>query len=144
MCVIVDTNTFHKFKEPNDEDMEPVWTWLEKKDGKIAYSDTEKLEEEWDKGGMQNLRNRLRRAGKLKIVSPQDVEEKADELRSEIESNDEHIIALALIARVKVLISYREGDRDLFTDFKNRELVGGRVYTRKTHAQRMLKKDTCP
>ena len=144
MCIIVDANTFHKFKDPNDEDMEPVWTWLEKRGGKIAYSDIDKLEEEWNRGGMQNLRNRLRRTGKLKIVSPQDVEEKANELRSETASNDEHIIALALIARVKVLVSYREGDRDLFTDFKNRELVGGRVYTRKAHARSMLKKDTCP
>ena len=91
MCIIVDTNTFHKFKKPDDEDMEPVWTWLEKRDGKIAYSDIEKLEEEWDNGGMQNLRNRLRQRGKLKIVSPQDVEEKASELKGMISSDDEHI-----------------------------------------------------
>ncbi len=144
MCVIVDTNTFHKFKEPNDEDMEPVWTWLEKRGGKIAYTGTEKLEDEWNRGGMQDLRDQLRQAGKLKIVSSQDVQEKADELRGEIASNDEHIIALAIVASVKVLVSYREGDRDLFSDFKNRGLAGGRVYTRKAHAQRMLTKDTCP
>ena len=144
MCIIVDTNTFHKFKNPDDEDMEPVWTWLEKRDGKIAYADIEKLEEEWDNGGMQNLRNRLRQRGKLKIVSPQDVQEKANELKGEIASNDEHIIALALIAGVKILVSYRAGDRDLFDDFRDKNLVGGRVYTRKAHAQRMLRKDTCP
>ncbi len=143
MCIIVDTNTFHKFKEPDNEDMEPVWTWLEKRDGKIAYASTEKLEDEWDNGGMQNLRNQLRQAGKLKVVSSEDVQEKADELKGEIVSDDEHIIALALIARVKVLVSYREGDRNLFADFKNRQLVGGKVYTRKTHT-RMLTKDTCP
>ena len=143
MCIIVDTNTFHKFKEPDNEDMEPVWTWLEKRDGKIAYASTEKLEDEWDNGGMQNLRNQLRQAGKLKVVSSEDVQEKADELKNKIASNDEHIIALALIARVKVLVSYREGDRNLFADFKNRQLVGGKVYTRKTHT-RMLTKDTCP
>ena len=144
MCIIVDTNTFHKFKEPDNEDMEPVWTWLEKRDGKIAYSDTEKLADEWDNGGMQNLRNQLRQAGKLKVVSSEDVQEKADELKGEIESDDEHIIALAIVARVKVLISYREGDGDLFDDFRDKALVGGRVYTRKAHAQRMLKRDTCP
>ena len=150
MCIIVDTNTFHKFKKPDDEDMEPVWTWLEKRGGKIAYSDTEKLEEEWNRGGMQNLRNRLRRTGKLKIVSPQDVEEKADELKGKIKSDDEHIIALALVARVKILISYSDyesgqtGDRDLFDDFRDKRLVGGSVYTREGHARSMLKKDTCP
>lgn len=143
MCIIVDTNTFHKFKEPDNEDMEPVWTWLEKRDGKIAYSDIEKLEEEWDNGGMQNLRNRLRQRGKLKIVSPQDVEEKANELKDETASNDAHILALALIAEVKVLVSYREGDRNLFDDFKEKNLIGGKVYTRKQHAH-LLTKDTCP
>ncbi|MYC77484.1 hypothetical protein F4X10_17105 [Candidatus Poribacteria bacterium] len=143
MCIIVDTNTFHKFKEPDNEDMEPVWTWLEKRDGKIAYASTEKLEDEWDNGGMQNLRNQLRQAGKLKVVSFEDVQEKADELKGVISSDDEHIIALALIADVKVLVSYREGDGDLFADFKNRELVGGKVYTRKQHVH-LLTKDTCP
>ena len=137
MCIIVDANTFHKFREPDDEDMEPVWTWLEKKDGKIAYADTEKLESEWDSGGMQNLRNQLRQAGKLKVVSSEDVQEKTNELSGGIASNDEHIIALALIDDVKVLVSYREGDRDLFTDFKNRELVGGKVY------KSIYKKNTC-
>ena len=150
MCIIVDTNTFHKFKEPDNEDMEPVWTWLEKRDGKIAYADIEKLEDEWDKGGMQKLRNRLRQTGKLKVVSPEDVQEKADELKGKIKSDDEHIIALALVAKVKILISYSDyesgqtGDRDLFDDFRDKSLVGGRVYTREAHARSMLKKDTCP
>ena len=134
MCIIVDTNTFHKFRESDDEDMEPVWTWLEKRGGKVAYSDIEKLEEEWNRGGMQHLRNRLRQTGKLKIVSPQNVQKKADELKGRIASNDEHIIALALIASVKVLVSYRGGDRDLFDDFRDKNLVGGRVYTRKIPA----------
>lgn len=143
MCIIVDTNTFHKFKEPDDEDMEPAWTWLENRDGKIAYVDLGKLEEEWDKGGMPKLRNRLRQTGKLKVVPPEDVQEKANELADKIASNDAHILALALIAEVKVLVSYREGDRNLFDDFKDKNLIGGKVYTRKQHAH-LLTKDTCP
>ena len=142
MCVILDTNTFGKFKNPADEDMAPVWKWLDNRNGKIVYANTEKFEDEWERGGMSHLSDQMMRAGHLKLVS-EGVKKKADELKGEIASNDEHIIALALIAGVKVLVSYREGDRDLFTDFKNRELVGGKVYTRKTHA-RMLTKDTCP
>ena len=143
MCVILDTNTFGKFKNPADEDMKPVWKWLNNRNGKIVYANTKKFEDEWERGGMSHLRDQMMRAGQLKLVS-EGVQEKADELKGEIASNDEHIIALALIARVKVLVSYREGDRDLFTDFKNSELVGGKVYTRKAHARRMLTKDTCP
>ncbi len=142
MCVILDANTFGKFRNANDEDMAPVWKWLDNRNGTIVYSNTEKFEHEWERGGMSHLRDQMMRAGQLKLVS-EGVEEKADELKGEIASNDEHIIALALIAGVKVMVSYPEDDRDLFTDFKNRELVGGKVYTRKQHAH-LLKKDTCP
>lgn len=142
MCVILDANTFGKFKNPADEDMAPVWKWLDNRNGKIVYANTEKFEDEWEKGGMSHLRDQMMRAGQLKLVS-EGVQEKSDELEGEIASNDEHIVALAIIARVKVLISYREGDGNLFADFKNRELVGGRVYTRKAHTH-LLKKDTCP
>ena len=142
MCVILDANTFGKFRNPNDEDMGSVWRWLNNRNGKIVYSNTKKFEDEWERGGMSHLRDQMMRAGQLKLVS-ESVEEKADELKGEIMSNDEHIIALALIARIKVLISYREGDRDLFDDFRDKNLVGGKVYTRKAHAH-MLTKDTCP
>ena len=142
MCVILDTNTFGKFKDPTDEDMAPVWKWLDSRNGKIVYANTKKFEDEWERGSMSHLRDQMMRAGQLKLVS-EGVEEKADELKGKIGSNDEHIIALALIAEVKVLVSYREGDRDLFADFKNHELANGKVYTRKAHA-RMLTKDTCP
>ncbi len=142
MCIILDTNTFGKFRNPNDEDMAPVWKWLDNRNGKIVYANTKKFEDEWEKGGMSHLRDQMMRAGQLKLVS-EGVQEKADELVAEIVSNDEHIIALALVARVNVLVSYREGDRNLFADFKNRQLVGGRVYTRKSH-EHMLTKDTCP
>lgn len=142
MCVILDTNTFGKFKDQTDADMAPVWKWLDNRNGKIVYANTKKFEDEWERGGMSHLRDQMMRAGQLKLVS-EGVAEKADELKGTIASNDEHIIALALIADVKVLVSYREGDSDLFTDFKNRELVGGKVYTRKSHTH-LLTKDTCP
>jgi len=142
MCAILDANTFGKFKNPTDEDMAPVWKWLDNKNGKIVYSNTKKFEDEWEKGGMSHLRDQMMRAGQLKLIS-EGVQEKADELEGEVVSNDEHIIALALIAGVKVLVSYPEGDRDLFTDFKSRNLVRGKVYTRKQNAH-LLTKDTCP
>ena len=89
---------------------------------------------------MNPLIAQMRRAGQLKLVS-EGVQEKADELEGQIKSNDEHIIALALVADVKVLVSYKEGDQDLFKDFKN--LVRGKVYTKKQH-KHLLTKDTCP
>lgn len=140
MCVILDVNNIGKFNEPADEDMKPVWNWLDRQNGKIAYASTKKFEEEWERGGGIQLRRELQRRNKLKEIPAQDVQEKADELQDRIESDDPHIIALAVIAEVKVLVS---NDRRLHEDFKNRNLVGGKVYQTKSHS-RLLTKDTCP
>ena len=142
MCVIVDTNTFGRFRDPEDEDLEPVRKWLRNRNGKIVYSNTAKCKREWEKGGMGRLTLELRRAGQLKIV-PEDagVAKMEQELIDEIKSDDAHIIALAIIAGVKLLVSYTEGDKALFADFKN--LVGGKIYTRKAQ-EHLLKRDLCP
>ena len=142
MCIIVDANMFGRFRDPANEDMEPVWNWLRKKDGKIAYSNTEKFEEEWERGGVTDLIKLLRQVEQLKEIPPPEVAAKENELNltGVIRSDDPHIIALAVIANVKVLVS---NDRRLHEDFKNRDLVGGRVYQTKSHS-RLLRKDTCP
>ena len=149
MCAILDTNTFGRFRKEEDENLEPVRKWLRRKNGRIVYSNTEKYKNEWKRGGMEDWIKERGRAGQYRLIS-EGVEKKENELKGKIKSDDEHIIALALVAKVKILISYADyesgqtGDRDLFDDFRDKSLVGGRVYTRKAHAQRMLKKDTCP
>ena len=142
MCIVLDANMFGEFREPANENMEPVWNWLRKKNGKIAYSNTKKFEEEWERGGVTNLIKLLRQSGQLKEILPQGVEAKENELNrtGAIRSDDPHIIALAIIANVKVLVS---NDKTLHEDFKNRNLVGGRVYQTKSHS-RLLRKDMCP
>ena len=118
--------------------MQPVLNWLARKNGKIAYSNTEKFKREWKKGGINYLD--LFRNGELKLVSDQEVLEEQGKLGDEIESNDAHIIALARVAEARVLVS---GDRDLCADFKNRSLVGGKVYQNRAHAH-LLSRYRCP
>lgn len=139
MCIVLDTNTFHRFRDSDDVDMEPVRKWLNSRYGKIAYSTTDRLKNEWDLGGMKHTRDQLMRAGKLKLVPKDEHREKEDELKGKTESDDAHIIALALVAGVKVLVS---GDTALIRDFKAR-VRRGKVYTKKEHAH-LLTKDTCP
>ena len=140
MCVILDANMFGEFKDQSNEDMQPVWNWLENKNGKIAYTNTRKFDEEWERGGVTDLIKILKQAEKLKEVPAPDVQQKENELIGKIASDDPHIIALAIVADVKVLVS---SDQTLHQDFKNRNLVGGKVYQNKKHA-RLLTKDTCP
>ncbi len=152
MCVILDTNTFGRFRnqknQDKNKDLEPVREWLRNKNGKIVYSNTEKYKNEWKSGGMEHWAKERSRAGQFKLVSD-GVEEKEKELKGKLRSDDEHIIALAIIAKVKILISYSDfpdpgkGDSDLFDDFRDPNLVNGSVYTKKEH-EHLLTKDTCP
>ena len=139
MCVILDANCIGDFNDSANEDMKPVRQWLERKNSKIVYSDTEKFRREWDEGGGYRLRRELQRRNKLKLVSVQDVEERENELSGRVVSDDEHIIALALTAQAKVLVS---SDRKLIRDFKD-HVTQGRVYQTKGH-KRLLKNDLCP
>ena len=137
MCVILDANLFGKFDDPHNEDMKPVHRWLSEQYGKVVYSDTVRLRNEWKKGGSRLLEG-LRQDGSLKLVSKGEVEKKERQLEGRIESDDPHIVALALVAGVNVLVS---NDRALHQDFKN--IVGGKVYQTKSH-RRLLTRDTCP
>ena len=144
MCVILDANMFGEFKKRDkgkkNEDMEPIWNWLDGKHGKIVYSPAEKIKREWLKGGMKNHMRTLNQAGKLKLVAAEDVQAKANVLNQTgaLKSNDAHIVALAMIAKVNVLVS---ADKALHADFMN--IVGGEVYVTKSHSH-LLRRDTCP
>lgn len=141
MCIILDTDAFSKFKNRDDQDMRPVRNWLDNKNGKIVYSNTDKLKREWEKAGMKEQLRNWRQAGNLKLVSRQWAQEKENVLKGKIASDDEHIVALAIIANVKVLVS--GGDKNLHKDFKNPELVDGKVYRQKSHSH-LLTENTCP
>ena len=140
MCIILDANCFHKLLDPENQDMLPVRKWLDNKNGKIAFSSTKKFEEEWIKGKMEKQLKTWRRGDKIKLADKKEVEKKTNELQGKIQSNDPHIIALAMVAGVKVLISE---DQNLHKDFGNKSLVGGRIYQNKGH-ERLLRPDLCP
>ena len=141
MRIILDTNCLSKFKNSADQDMQLVREWLLRKNSKIVYSNTDKFRGEWESAGMKKQIRELNRREKLKLVDRQEVQEKENELKGKIASDDEHIVALAIIAKVKVLVS--GGDKKLHEDFKNPELVGGKVYQQKSHSH-LLTENTCP
>ena len=139
MCVILDTNCIGKFIKGTDEDIKPVRHWVYRKNGKIVYSGTEKFRSEWSGSKARELMRELQRRNKLIEVPVQDVAKKENELKEIIKSDDEHIIALALVGKVRVLVS---DDIKLIRDFKN-YVTQGKVYKTKQH-ERLLTKDTCP
>lgn len=135
MCIILDTNKYGDFLDHENKDMQPIREWIKRK-GKIAYSPTPTFERELS-AGMRMQFSVYDEAGKMKNFSIEEVKNEENNL-PELESDDPHIIALALVSGVRVLVSM---DRDLHTDFKG--VVGGKVYQTKSH-RRMLRNDTCP
>ncbi len=76
----------------------------------------------------------LDRKGSLRSVRDEAVDAMTDAVR-DLElcvSDDEHIIALARVARVRLLCT---NDTDLHVDFKNRKLLDppGNVYQKQSH-----------
>ena len=154
-----------------DEDTKPVRKWVYGEYGKIVYSDTERFRNEWEhSGGVAVGEGTAAKSGWVEAcLTPrsigwqeavdeataegginfkldlelQDVQAKAEALEQTgiLRSDDPHIIALAMLANVKVLVVQRTpryteqqrrgedqevADPKLQEDFKN--LVGGSVY----------------
>ena len=140
MCCILDASCFGEFFDPKNTDMKPLREWLNKKNGKLAYSPTEKLKKECE--GNQNFKELLaarRRAGKAKTPDANEVHKKTKKLERKVKSNDAHIIALAMVSGAKLLVTH---DVALMTDFK-RLIKDGRIYRKKSH-KHLLTPDTCP
>ena len=138
MCLILDTNKYGLFLDPDNEDMKPVRAWVDNKSGKIIYSPVGKMKDELEKSPRMRSRfKEYRSAGKLKTFPIEAVEHKKKRL-PRLRSNDPDIIALAQISGCGLLVST---DRNLHADFK--QIVGGNIYQTQQH-KHLLKKDLCP
>ncbi len=153
MCIILDANCLGDFHDWSNEDMLPIRKWMKERNGKIAYSDTERFKSEW-KSKRLNYKE-LNRAGQLKLVPKEDVLDAQARLAGKLESDDPHLIALAIVANVNVLVVQRQsdeplrggrrrargGDTALQKDFK--KWVRGKIYITADH-KHLLTRDTCP
>lgn len=139
MCIILDTHCVSKF---NESKVAREWV---KKNGKIAYAYTERFRSEWKGQKYEQLRTWAEK-GTLKEMCPEKVEKVAKKLEAErklkvkgcMKSGDTHIIALAMVSGAKLLMT---GDTKLRKDFKNKRLVGGKIYQGQ---QRLLMEAKCP
>ena len=138
MCLILDTNKYGDFLEPDNQDMEPIRNWMKTKNGKMAYSPTEKMERELKRHNKMRERfDRYRETQKLKLVPPNEVDQAMSSLQG-LRSDDPDIIALAQVSGVKLLVS---NDENLHSDFKT--VVRGKIYQTSAH-KRLLRNDLCP
>lgn len=145
MCIIIDANCAHKFKDSNCKDGTPVREWVVNGHGKIVIGG--KLSTELNRSGLGSLISELSRIGKCVRVEEAKLDAEARHLSNLkiLESDDPHIVAAARLSGARLLFSK---DENLIRDFKNRNTVlnkvkgGGRVY-KTCKNKNLLARDAC-
>ncbi len=130
MCAILDTCVAsHVFGAEHRTDAGTVFlTWVSFGNGRLVYGGT--LQQELTMRKALDWLKEAKRQGRVRLFEDNDVRRETDTLRARgvCTSNDPHVIALARISGARVLYT---NDRDLMTDFKNRDLLDqprGKVY----------------
>lgn len=131
MCAIVDVNVASEvFGDHRPPAGKVFFEWLVSSRGQLVVGG--RLREELNRNaGLLRWLTSATRFGRVRFVSDDDVDDRAKRLRREgvCTSNDEHVLALALVSGARLLYT---NDNALIADFKNREIVAaprGRVYT---------------
>lgn len=134
MCLIIDANVISLVFEPNPEnEFEPIRTALFKKKAVAVHGG--KLTREYLKiKRLGRILTELDRIGSLRVVADAAVDSETEVVCREghCVSDDQHLIALARVSRVRLLCSH---DRDLHADFTNPSVLHplGSVYQRRSH-----------
>ena len=145
MCVIVDANlASHVFGSPTGSDFVPVVEWLTRKGGCLVYGGKLAIE----LGRITEVRRfvlELLRAGRARLIDSSELEIEEMNLRQArlCQSNDLHIVALALVSGARTLCS---SDKILHKDFKNPKLISnprGAVYQTAGHRSLLRHTSSC-
>jgi hypothetical protein len=140
MCLILDANCLHKVFPDVDAEFLPVLEALMSGNAKLILGGT-KLTAEY-----QLLKKAWKmvvafdKAGRVKKISNSQVDAKEAELNAtgKLQSDDPHVIALAIISGVRLLCSH---DQNLHADFTNPAILHprGSVYQNGSH-KRLIRK----
>ena len=131
MCAILDNDVVHEvFGRNRPAAGKAFFDWIDSGGGRLVGGG--RLFKELARN--ENFRawwQEEEESGRVERVSDKEVEAETVRLaeRKACGSNDEHVIALALVSDARLLYS---NDRDLGNDFRNKNLIGnppGKVYT---------------
>ena len=145
MCVIVDNNVAARALVHDDVDFLPVKRAVLQRRHKLVHGG--KLTDELTKNTLlRRVLMTFDRTGLSRIVPRNSLEPLERQLVDDgaCESNDQHIVALAIVSGARVLCTE---DRPLKRDFKNRALIArpaGRIFQNATHHQLVARRCRCP
>lgn len=134
MCLILDANCLHKVFPSTDTEFIPVKETITSGNAKLVFGGT-KLREEYRRvNAAWRMIVALDKAGRTRKVDDSAVDAKELDLSAsgKLQSDDPHVIALALISGVRLLCSH---DKNLHADFTNPGIVqpSGNVYQNASH-----------
>ena len=132
MCAIIDANvTFEVFGSKQTEAGIQFRNWLDSGRGKLAVGG-KNLSELTKNGNFTRWLAEARRlGGRVRQIRNETISERQEALVRDglRRSNDEHVLALALVSGARLLYS---NDRKLKNDFRNIEIISqpeGKIYT---------------
>ena len=153
MCAIVDNNVASEvFGNRPPEAGKRFRNWLGNRNGRLVVGG-KLLEELKGNSGFREWFQQNQLSGRLRQVqrSQVDAEEQRVRLENLCQSDDEHVLALALVSGARLLYT---NDAALIKDFKNPQIVAnldGKVYTTaqakkltSTHRKLLGLRDLCP
>lgn len=140
MCLIIDTDTIHRVFPTPCNDYAPIFRALNEKRARLVYGG--QLKRDYEKTHFRRLLLRLDQQGSARQVPDAEVDAQAKQLvESKVcRSNDQHILALAIVGRVRLLCTM---DNDLAADFRNPLILNaprGNIYRRGADAGRLLRR----
>ena len=154
MCAIVDSNAgFHLVGPSSTPPGRYFREWLNNRQGKLVVGGR-LLSELKQNSVIKNWIASALASGIAKRVPDGLVNDLTENLQNNnvCKSDDEHVIALAIISGARLLYTF---DTDLMEDFKNRQVLGGavrgRIYTStlkrpnlgRQHKQLLVRRDLC-
>ena len=121
MCAIVDNNMRDRFfSRPVDPELQPLWKWIDDRKGMLVVGGHLRAELYGSVTARRAIQEwvRTRRAKDMEETRPGDVEAEtlALEEAGVCTSDDEHVIALAIVSGARLLCSE---DQQLHADFKS-------------------------
>ena len=131
MCAILDNDVVHQvFGQHRPAAGKAFFNWIDSGGGRLVGGGR-LFEELADNENFRAWWQEATASGRVERVSDEAVEAETVRLaeRKACRSNDEHVIALALVSGARLLYS---NDRDLGDDFRNKKLIEnppGKVYT---------------
>jgi hypothetical protein len=147
VCLIIDASCASSvFASPTPKDFLPIHRWIDNRKGLLVLGGKNKKE----LFNIEKARLAIMewsRKSRASFINDGEIKAKESEILRQalLTSNDEHVLALAIVSGARCLCS--PGDHALCADFKNKKIVGnhhkGKIYRNATHENQLRHTSSC-